>query len=122
MNDREKVISELSEHIKSALFVDSDYVDCVQTELLQETVALLKEQEEQIKTRDESLEKAREEIKRLRGMLKEQEPVKVKDYADIVDGIQVGYCPKCDRKIVWNPEKEGTVAFCKYCGKAVKWE
>ncbi len=55
-------------------------------------------------------------------LLKEQEPVKVKDYADIVDGIQVGYCPKCDRKIVWNPEKEETVAFCKYCGQAVKWE
>lgn len=55
-------------------------------------------------------------------MLKEQEPVKVKDCADIVDGIQVGYCPKCDRKIVWNPEKEETVAFCKYCGKKVKWE
>ena len=55
-------------------------------------------------------------------LLKEQEAVKVKDYADIVDGIQVGYCPKCDRKIVWNPEKEETVAFCKYCGQAVKWE
>lgn len=54
-------------------------------------------------------------------LLKEQEPVKVKDYADIVDGIQVGYCPKCDRKIVWNPEKEETVAFCKYCGQKVKW-
>lgn len=33
-------------------------------------------------------------------MLKEQEAVKVKDCADIVDEIQVGYCPKCDRKIV----------------------
>ncbi len=55
-------------------------------------------------------------------LLKEQEPVKVKDCADIVDGIQVGYCPKCDRKIVWNPEKEETVAFCKYCGQEVKWE
>jgi len=54
-------------------------------------------------------------------ILKKQEPVKVKDCADIVDRIQVGYCPKCDRKIVWNPEKEGTVAFCKYCGQAVKW-
>lgn len=55
-------------------------------------------------------------------MLNEQEPVKAKDCADIVDGIQVGYCPKCDRKIVWNPEKEETVAFCKYCGQAVKWD
>ena len=55
-------------------------------------------------------------------LLKEQEPVKVKDCADIVDGIQVGYCPKCDRKIVWNPEKEETVTFCKYCGQEVKWD
>ena len=43
--DREKVINELIEHIESALSVDSDYVDCVRTDLLQYTVALLKEQE-----------------------------------------------------------------------------
>ena len=46
---------------------------------LQRALDLLKEQEEQIKNRDESLEKAREEIKWLREMLKEQEPVKVND-------------------------------------------
>ena len=40
--DREKVINELVEHIESALSVDSDYVDCVRTDLLQYTVALLK--------------------------------------------------------------------------------
>jgi len=45
MPDREKVINELVEHIESALDVDSDYVDCVRTDLLQYTVALLKEQE-----------------------------------------------------------------------------
>ena len=44
MPDREKVINELVEHIESALDVDSDYVDCVRTDLLQYTVALLKEQ------------------------------------------------------------------------------
>ena len=43
--DREKVINELVEHIESALSVDSDYVDCIRTDLLQYTVALLKEQE-----------------------------------------------------------------------------
>lgn len=43
--DREKIIDELVEHIESALAVDSDYVDCVRTDLLQYTVALLKEQE-----------------------------------------------------------------------------
>lgn len=43
--DREKVINELVEHIESALAVDSDYVDCVRTDLLQTVVGLLKEQE-----------------------------------------------------------------------------
>ena len=46
--DREKVINELVEHIESALAIDSDYVDCVRTDLLQYTIALLKEQEAEI--------------------------------------------------------------------------
>jgi hypothetical protein len=45
MPDIEKVINELVEHIESALAVDSDYVDCVRTDLLQVAVGLLKEQE-----------------------------------------------------------------------------
>ena len=49
MIDREKVINELVEHIESALSVDSDYVDCVRTDLLQYTVALLKEQDKEVK-------------------------------------------------------------------------
>lgn len=52
--DREKVINELVKHIESALNVDSDYVDCVRTDLLQYTVALLKEQETQKFFVDES--------------------------------------------------------------------
>lgn len=43
--DKENVINELVEHIESALAVDSDYVNRVRTDLLQYTVALLKEQE-----------------------------------------------------------------------------
>ena len=43
--DREKVINELVEHIESALAVDSEYVDCVRTDLLQVTVAILKSDE-----------------------------------------------------------------------------
>lgn len=39
-------------------------------EVMEDALALIKEQEEQIKTRDESLEKAREEIKWLRGLLR----------------------------------------------------
>lgn len=46
MIDREKIINELVEHIESALAVDSDYVDCVRTDLLQTVVGLLKEHEE----------------------------------------------------------------------------
>ena len=54
--DMEKVINELIEHIESALAVDSDYVDCVRTDLLQTVVGLLKEQEavEPIPPKDES--------------------------------------------------------------------
>ena len=59
MSDREKVINELVEHIESALNVDSDYVDCVRTDLLQYTVAMLKEQEEHIRQLTEELEELR---------------------------------------------------------------
>ena len=52
--DRDKVINELVEHIESALSVDSDYVDCVRTDLLQYTVALLKEKEAVEPRRDEN--------------------------------------------------------------------
>ena len=54
--DKEKVITELVEHIESALDVDSDYVDCVRTDLLQVTVALLKEQQPHVLTWDEMVE------------------------------------------------------------------
>lgn len=50
MADREKVINELVENIESALFGDSDYVDCVQTDLLQTVVGLLKAQEPRVMT------------------------------------------------------------------------
>lgn len=52
MADREKVINELVEHIESALDVDSDYVDCVRTDLLQTVVGLLKEQEAVVLCKD----------------------------------------------------------------------
>ena len=56
MADREKVICELVEHIKSALSVDSDYVDCVRTDLLQTVVGLLKEQEPYVLSCEEMIE------------------------------------------------------------------
>lgn len=53
MVDREKVINELVEHIESALSLDSDYVDCVQTDLLQTVVGLLKAQEPRVMALEE---------------------------------------------------------------------
>ena len=97
MNDREKVISELSEHIKSALFVDSDYVDCVRTELLQETVALLKKQD--------AIEPSFKQGK---------------------DGIFVWCCGSCGAymyHIYDGIDKAKEYAkYCRQCGKKVKWE
>lgn len=82
----------------------------------QESVALLKEQEEQIKTRDESLEKAREEIKWLRGMLKEQEAVEPIPYHRS-DGTIFKYeCMQCRTKIFKMD------LFCRHCGRPVKWD
>lgn len=53
MDKREQVINDLVEHIESALAIDSDYVDCVRTDLLQYAVALLKEQEPRLLTLEE---------------------------------------------------------------------
>ena len=52
MANRETVIKELDQYIESALIVDSDYVDCIRTDLLQCTVALLKEQEAVVRCKD----------------------------------------------------------------------
>ena len=53
MIDREKVINELVSYIENALSVDSDYVDCIPTDLLQYAVALLKAQEPRVMTLEE---------------------------------------------------------------------
>ena len=53
-------------------------------------------------------------------LLKEQEAKQVVGIADSVEGIEVGYCPSCDRAIV--NKKIDETKFCKYCGQAVKWE
>jgi hypothetical protein len=53
-------------------------------------------------------------------LLKEWEPKQVLSVADSVEGIEVGYCPSCDRAIV--NKKIDETKFCKFCGQAVKWE
>lgn len=53
-------------------------------------------------------------------LLKEQEPKQVIGIADSIEGMEVGYCPSCDRGIV--NKKIDETKFCKFCGQAVKWE
>lgn len=57
--------------------------------------------------------------KTLKDLLKEQEPKQVVGIADSVEGMEVGYCPSCDRAIV--NKKIDETKFCKFCGQAVKW-
>ena len=52
-------------------------------------------------------------------LLKEQEAKKVICISDSIDGMEVGYCPSCDRAIV--NKKIDETKFCRYCGQAVKW-
>ena len=88
MPNKEKVIHELVEHIESALNVDSDYIDCVRTDLLQYTVALLKEYQE----KQEGLPPAWQD--------RTQEHVCQK-----CGGIvwqEDNYCSKCGQKVKWD--------------------
>lgn len=95
MPDREKVINELVEHIESALSVDSDYVDYVRTDLLQYTVALLKEQEPML-------------------LENQHKPYGISTNAN---SPWISRCPRCGKKVEGKQTK-----FCKYCGQAVKWD
>lgn len=40
--------------------------------------------------------------------------------ADLVDGFEVGICPTCGKSLV--TKLSNPTRFCKYCGKAVRWE
>jgi len=94
MNDlREKVINELVEHIESALSVDSDYCDCVRTDLLQMVVWLLK---------------AQEPVK----------PIIKREMDDICSCIDdIAYCGKCGERIGQFKQN-----YCKNCGRKVAWD
>lgn len=52
-------------------------------------------------------------------MLKKQEAKQVVGIADSIEGIEVGYCPSCDKAMV--NKKIDETKFCKFCGQAVKW-
>ena len=53
-------------------------------------------------------------------LLKDQEPKQAIGIADSIEGMEVGYCPSCDRAIV--NKKIDETKFCKFCGQAVKWK
>lgn len=93
MADREKVINELVEHIESALSVDSDYVDCVRTDLLQYTVALLKEQEGVVPYID--IDEAKCPVCKVKLTRQELigDDVLFEDFFD--------YCPHCGKPVLW---------------------
>ena len=55
----------------------------------------------------------------IKTLLKEQEPKQVIGIADSIEGMEVGYCPSCDKAIV--NKKIDETKFCKFCGQAVKW-
>ena len=40
--------------------------------------------------------------------------------ADSVDGFETGKCPACGKALV--NKLSNPTRFCKYCGKAVKWD
>lgn len=117
MIDREKVINELVEHIESALAVDSDYVDYVRTDLLQYTVALLKEQGEKMEHLNNITLEYEKEVFRLQTLLKEQEAV---EPTLIREGRNKYYsyyvCPRCDNEVVYDQN------YCSECGVQFLWE
>lgn len=94
MIDREKVINELVKHIENALAVDSDYVDCVRTDLLQTVV----------------------------GMLKEHEPVRPKVLIDT--WICGNCKTRLERQSMIGPNvlMDENFNYCPCCGKKVKWD
>ena len=86
MIDREKVINELVSHIENALSVDSDYVDCIPTDLLQYAVALLKAEK-----------KTKVVFKQNDGSI-ESECGNCGQYLDKT----YSHCPKCNKELDWN--------------------
>ena len=124
MHDIKKVINELVEHIESALDVDSDYVDCVRTDLLQTVVGLLKEQDELLHKKQKDIDRLCNEISEWKHKfhdksLKEQEKAKVvfgrcKDGSFATECGHCGtyldkaysICPKCNKELDWNSNQD----------------
>jgi len=50
-------------------------------------------------------------------LLKEQEPKSILSFADTIEEVAVGTCPRCDKTIL--SKQSDPTWFCKYCGQAV---
>ncbi len=61
-----------------------------------------------------------DEAEEIVALLNGQEAKRVIGIADSIDGIEVGYCPSCDRAIV--NKKIDETKFCRYCGQELKWK
>lgn len=87
------------------------YHDRACDDLLRDTLALLKEQKEEI----ENLKQTCQSMMEGAYLLKEQEAVKPVNVRWEM-GINGGDCPKCMNWV------QRTYNYCPFCGKAVKWE
>ena len=108
MPDREKVISEFEDFVKSFSKRDDTYYKGLFVSVL----AMLKEQEH----KDRMYHALEDDWKRLKELLKEQEAVTIKKTKEHGFGVYGGICPKCRNWI------QSAHSFCGFCGQAVKWE
>lgn len=126
MADREKVIwgwERCMKHtcpsIDSKEYADCEYtvgLYCRQDLLIDDTIALLKEQDETIKELQNAYGYLQKQFFEVQDeLLKEQEGMLV-EYS-VFDGIKYGGCPRCNARIdnLVNPKA------CGYCGQVVKW-
>lgn len=121
MTDRKNVIKAL-EHCKDNQYVNDcnecDYggktgMFCIR--MIDDAIALLKEQEEKMKHLNNITLEYEKEVFRLQTLLKEQEAVTIKKTKEHGFGVYGGICPKCRNWI------QSAHSFCGFCGQAVKW-
>jgi len=109
--DREKVIKGL-QNLRDA--IANDFIHEVDQAVgtIDDALALLKEQEEQIESLKQTCQSMMEGI----CLLKEQEAVEPE--VEVLNEIDKLYrCPKCHKHFFYEKQK-----YCDQCGQAVKWE
>ena len=113
MDDKKLLMERLK---RLAIVLDELMPGCA--ELVRDTIALLKGQEETIKNREQEIrdknERLKERAEQVDSLLKEQEVKPVKS-------VRAGRwyeCPRCGHILNRKHDKN----FCGFCGQAVKWE